>query len=209
VEEQLRASWRATLGPTAAPGADQAFDQLLGHYREPHRVYHTVKHLSYVLATADELLASVPAPDPAAVRLALFFHDAVYDPRSNRNEIVSAGLARRVLDELGVPGPRVEKVAAMVEATASHETATGDVDLAVVNDADLAILAGAPAVYAAYVNGVRAEYAHVEDDAWRSGRAEVLRQFLDRPAIFSTAPMHAHEARARANMAAELATLRR
>jgi predicted metal-dependent HD superfamily phosphohydrolase len=206
VEEQLRASWQAALG-AAAPGIDQAFDQLLGHYREPHRRYHTVKHLWHVLTTADELLGSVPAPDPAAVRLALFFHDAVYDPRSSANEATSAKLARRVLDDLGVARGRVEEVVAMVEATATHETGPRDLDLAVVNDADLAVLAGTPAVYAAYVNGVRAEYSHVDDEGWRSGRTQVLRRFLDRARIYATAPMQANEARARANLAAELAGL--
>jgi predicted metal-dependent HD superfamily phosphohydrolase len=188
--------------------SDRAFEELLGRYREAHRHYHTVKHLSSVLATADEILATVSGSDPTAVRLALFFHDAVYDPRSTTNEADSAEVARRVLGELGVDQSRVDAVAALVEATASHDNVAGDRERAVVNDADLAILAASPAVYGAYVNGVRAEYAHVDDAAWRVGRSAVLRELLARAAIFATEPMRAHEARARANLAAELVAMK-
>ena len=58
------------------------------------------------------------------------------------------------------------------------------------------------------MTGVRAEYAHVDDEGWRTGRAAVLAAFLDRPVIFVTAPMQASEHRARANLAAELSRLR-
>ncbi len=209
MEEQLRAVWRAALGTDVSPAAsERAFEQLLGHYREPHRHYHTVKHLAFVLSTADELLAAVSCRDPAAVRLALFFHDVVYDPGSNANEVASAAVARRVLGDLGVPAARLDAVAALIEATANHERGN-DLDRAVVNDADLAILAADPAVYDAYVNGVRSEYAHVDDTAWRQGRTAVLRQLLERSDIFATAPMQRHEARARANLTAELVSMER
>ena len=74
-------------------------------------------------------------------------------------------------------------------------------------DADLAVLAAEPSRYQAYARGVRAEYTHVDDAAWRTGRAAVLRAFLDRPAIYRTAPMRNQEHRARANLAAELSGL--
>ena len=91
-------------------------------------------------------------------------------------------------------------------ATAGHRPA--DADEAILVDADLAIL-GAPAnEYTSYVAGVRAEYAHVTDDAWREGRSALLRGFLATPHLFTTATMRAERgARARANMSAELAGL--
>jgi predicted metal-dependent HD superfamily phosphohydrolase len=71
------------------------------------------------------------------------------------------------------------------------------------------VLAADAAVYQAYVDGVRSEYAHVADDQWLVGRAAVLRRFLDRPAIFHTAGYAPREAQARANLTAELAALDR
>jgi len=102
----------------------------------------------------------------------------------------------------------------LILATAGHVTpgATNndDVDTTLLLDADLAILGAEPAAYQSYVNGVRAEYAHVDDEAWLTGRSVVLHRFLERPRLFATQYMHdMYEHRARANIQAELASLRR
>ena len=57
------------------------------------------------------------------------------------------------------------------------------------------------------LSGVRTEYDFLTTDEWRLGRAAVLRSFLERESIYSTPPMHALEATARANLTAELASL--
>ena len=191
MEERLRAQWQAAIRDGHAPEAvaprpqqvEDALDRLLARHREPHRRYHTVTHVAAALDTAEDLLAQVDGADGAAVRLALCFHDAIYDPQA------AAGAA--------------------IMATADHRLPPDrSPTTAVVLDADLAILAAEPARYEAYVIGVRAEYAHVDDEGWRTGRAAVLAAFLDRPVIFVTAPMRASEHRARANLAAELSRLR-
>jgi predicted metal-dependent HD superfamily phosphohydrolase len=206
VDDELRAWWTHDLG-TGWPARD-AFDRLLARYREPHRHHHTAVHVLGVLREIEALLAAVPVEDAPAVRLAAFFHDAVYRPASD-DEAASAALARRELAALGIPPARVDDVARLVLATADHHPrAHGwNHDEEVLCDADLAVLAAPPAEYQAYVNGVRAEYAHVDDDAWRSGRGAVLQDFLRQPHIFSTPPMHEREPRARANLEAELASL--
>ncbi|MEI6498035.1 MAG: HD domain-containing protein [Actinomycetota bacterium] len=81
-------------------------------------------------------------------------------------------------------------------------------ELAILLDADLAALGADPAEYAAYARGVRSEYAHIDDADWRSGRSAVLQHFLAMPFIYRTAVMREQrERRARANLAAELASL--
>ena len=99
-----------------------------------------------------------------------FYHDAVYEPASPANERASARLARRDLATLGWAQDRIAHVARMIEATTDHR-APPDQDHAVLFDADLMILGAAPADYASYVDAVRAEYRHVDDDAWRTGVA--------------------------------------
>ena len=75
-------------------------------------------------------------------------------------------------------------------------------------DADLAVLGSDPAAYQAYVTGVRREYGHVDESAWRVGRGAVLRGLVERAPLYATAAGRRRwEARARANVAAELATL--
>ena len=204
-----RSHWLADTGHHA--GAESALDALVGRYREPHRRYHGLGHVLRVLTDVADLLVAVSVPDATTVRFAAWFHDAIYDARSTTNEEASAHLARRVLDELDIEDARIDEVTRLVLLTAAHDPADPDHDpaAAVMLDADLAVLGSDPATYAAYVNGVRAEYAHVDDAGWRTGRAAVLRHFLDAAQIYATESMRAREHRARANLAAELATLER
>ena len=52
-----------------------------------------------------------------------------------------------------------------------------------------------------YARNVRAEYAHVPEDAWRRGRPAVLQRFLDAPVIHPDPSFRAvHEPQARANL---------
>jgi predicted metal-dependent HD superfamily phosphohydrolase len=209
-EVELGRVWRRLVGFDAGRAGDAALDELLSRHRQPHRRYHTATHVMWVLRHIDDLAAANTPVDLDAVRAAALFHDAVYDPRSTTNEHDSAGLARRVLADCGWEPARVDRVAALIELTAGHVAPDTDLGADILLDADLAILGAEPADYRAYVTGVRAEYAHVDDDAWRVGRAAVLRSFLERPAIYRTTSMQAtRERRARANLSAELADLQR
>ncbi|MFJ3724230.1 hypothetical protein ACIPYQ_16870 [Streptomyces sp. NPDC090045] len=205
----LQVRWRATVaaaGATADRDPAPYADRLLAAWAEPQRRYHTTAHLADVLARIDVLAPH--AADLAAVQLAAWFHDAVYRPDRSENEERSAALAERALPELGIADVRTAEVARLVRLTVTHDPAPGDTDGEVLCDADLAVLAGAPEAYAGYAAAVRAEYGFVPDEAFRTGRAAVLRQLLDLPRLFRTPYGTTHwEAPARANLAAELAAL--
>ena len=206
----LDAAWTSTLtaaGATlpaaelAAAGAD-----LLRRWGQPHRRYHDLEHLVEVLSAVDVLARH--AVDLPAVRLAAWFHDAVYDGRPGQDEEASAVLAERVLSRLGVPVGRTAAVGRLVRMTAAHSPDPGDPDAAVLSDADLAVLAAAPARYRGYRLAVRAEYGHLTDQQFRAGREVVLRRIAGRRLIFSTATgVDRWERAARANLAAELTLL--
>jgi len=204
-EDWLRAvrDAEATAGDDAVAGAGA---DLLARWRQPHRRYHDAEHLAEVLAAVDRLAAE--ARDVAAVRLAAWFHDAVYDGVPGADEEASAALAERVLAGLGVPAGRVAAVAALVRMTASHRPDDDDPDAAVLSDADLAILAAPAGRYARYAAAVRAEYAAVPEPAFRAGRAAVLSDLAGRPRVYRTATARAlWEDAARANLAREIAGL--
>nr|WSX51210.1 hypothetical protein OG409_21105 [Streptomyces sp. NBC_00974] len=217
-DNTLRARWQnATTAAGAAAGRDPApyADRLLAAWAEPQRKYHTTAHLADVLARIDVLAPHAQdaqdgagAPDAAAVELAAWFHDAVYRPDRSENEERSAALAERALAELGIDAATTAEVARLVRLTVTHDPAPGDTNGEVLCDADLAVLAGTPAQYAAYAAAVRAEYGFVPDDAFREGRAAVLRQLLGLPRLFRTPYGTAHwEAPARTNLAGELERL--
>ncbi|WP_458086851.1 HD domain-containing protein [Streptomyces malaysiensis] len=204
----LLATAREATAEAKTPSPVPYGEDLLTRWAEPQRRYHTTDHLLAVLDRVDELLPHVQAPDPAAVRLAAWFHDAVYLPDRSTNEERSARLAERALTEAAVPAPRTAETVRLVLLTRDHNPAEGDTNGEVLCDADLAVLAGSPENYGAYAAAVREEYAFVPDDTFREGRANVLRHLLDLPHLFRTPAAHDRwEAPARHNMTTELELL--
>ncbi len=86
---------------------------------------------------------------------------------------------------------RLDAAEALVRATERHEVPAGLPDAVAVDarhflDMDLAIL-GAPAdTFDCYDRAIRAEYAHVPEEAFRAGRTAVLRALRARESIFLT-----------------------
>ncbi|MBA2739650.1 MAG: metal-dependent phosphohydrolase [Nocardioidaceae bacterium] len=177
LSDDLRTRWLQLL-----PDAVGLGEALLARWDEPHRRYHNQRHLLEVLQAVDLLAGE--ASDPTAVRLAAWFHDAVYAGQPD-DESRSAVLATTALSE-GVEASRVAQVARLVEMTRQHDPAADDRDGCVLNDADLAVLAATPDRYRDYTAAIRQEYAHVPDEGFRPGRAEVVRTLLARPRLFRT-----------------------
>ena len=201
------ASWRRLWTELGAQSIDGGlFNQLVAAYSERHRHYHTLQHLRECLAHC-EAAASL-ALHPAEVELALWFHDAVYDPHRDDNEECSAEWAWRSILAAGCAEAVAQRVQASVLATKSHAAGGRDADVQLVLDIDLAILGAAPARFADYGRQVRAEYAHVPEADWRAGRTRILAGFLARPRIYATVAFHdALEHRARENIAQAMAAL--
>jgi len=199
-DADLLAAWEGLL-----PGQADLGNELLGRYAEPHRRYHTVAHLAAVLDWVDRLAGD---QDLFLVRLAAWFHDAVYavPPGQVTNEEASARLAVRRLGRVGLEQEDLNEVARLVRLTATHRPGPRDDNGALLCDADLAVLAGTSEEYAAYVAAVRAEYAFVPDEAFAAGRLAVLSELLQGE-LFRTNKGRALSARARANVEAEVLTL--
>ncbi|RBY75236.1 metal-dependent phosphohydrolase [Geodermatophilus sp. TF02-6] len=196
-------AWARLAGDSSTSRTEWA--AVVAAWGEPHRRYHDLAHLAAVLGLVGELAAA--ATDPDAVRLAAWYHDVVYDPQRGDNEQVSAERARAGLRGL-VAAERVQEVARLVLLTAGHDPAPDDADGAVLCDADLAVLAGPPEVYAAYASAVREEYGHLSDAQFTAGRTAVLEQLLALPALYRLPALAAGwTPRARANLAAELSLL--
>ncbi|NED95620.1 metal-dependent phosphohydrolase [Phytoactinopolyspora alkaliphila] len=202
---RLAARWASLTG--RGDDAIRCGRDLLDRWSQPHRRYHDITHLRDVLNAVDTLAAE--AADSDAVRLAVWFHDAVYDGRPGDDERASAELAAQCLRDLGLAAARVGEVIRLVLTTINHEPASDDANGAVMCDADLSVLGRDPDGYRTYTEAVREEYRHVPDDAFRTGRTAVLESLVARDPIFRTVTGRAlWESAARHNLTAELAELR-
>jgi predicted metal-dependent HD superfamily phosphohydrolase len=200
---------RFAAAVTSAGGvpAPSVATDLLARWAQPHRHYHNLDHLTAVLDIVDAHAEF--ADDIAVVRLALFAHDAIYDPRATDNEEASAQLSAQLLARCSVPAPAIAEIQRLVRLTAGHYVASDDRNGALLADADLAVLARPWPAYAAYADAIRAEYAHVPDDLFRTGRARVLSGLLALPSLYRVPALRDRwEEPARANIARELALLR-
>jgi len=185
-------SWNALWSP--GPYVRAVYDRLVEQYAEPHRAYHTMTHIRACLA---ELERTSPVSD--VCRIALWFHDCYYEPRAVNNEWRSAVSAANMCRQLGRP-ELCEPVKAAVLAT-KHNARPESWEACLVVDADLSILGAEAVAFDAYERGIRIEYAHVPEEAFRAGRAAILKTFLERGRIYETdAFRDLYEVRARENL---------
>jgi predicted metal-dependent HD superfamily phosphohydrolase len=201
--DRFRGAWkhlasRLGLNEVATAVVDH---YLVEQYTSAGRHYHGVGHVVHLLDEAGSQAALYR--DGEAVGLAVFFHDAVYDPARDDNEAQSAAALRQLLAG-AVADPTLARVEAMILATRRHE-ATGDQGIDAFLDADLSILAARWDDYARYADGVRREYAPlVGEEAFRKGRLDLfLRPTLGRGRVFLTDAYAPREAAALANLRRE------
>jgi predicted metal-dependent HD superfamily phosphohydrolase len=185
------------------PNALELRDALLAAYADGDRRYHDTRHLADVLAHLGELRKAGTPFEDLPVALAAWFHDSVYDGERDAEER-SAVWAEDGLAGL-VEEPVRTEVARLVRLTETHRPEDDDPNGCALSDADLAILAATPERYGEYQRAVRLEFAHVGEEDFRDGRAQVLRGILAKETIFHTPyARDAWEDAARANLRREL-----
>jgi len=150
--------------------------RLTAAYSQPHRSYHGLAHVAFLLDEIDrraDLLG-----DREVVTLAAWRHDGVNDPRGKDDELRSAIWAGAALAAAGFAPERIQAVEAMMLKTISHHAGEASVDEALFQDMDFAILGAPPETYAQYADNIRAAYAFVPDEQFRTARRGFLRPVL-------------------------------
>jgi predicted metal-dependent HD superfamily phosphohydrolase len=199
--------WRRLWQSVGASGdAMHWYETLTAAYAEPQRRYHNQQHIAECLAEFDG--ARSLAKEPSAVELALWFHDAVYDPKAADNEERSAAMAKTCVVGAGLV-ELAARVAELVMVTQCHEPEAGS-DAAFIMDVDLSILGQDPKRFAEYEAQVREEYSFVPKLIFNFKRAQILQRFLDRPRIYATDHFASrYETAARHNLTDSIRKLRR
>ena len=203
----LKARWLAFAGQSIASNQCEPIWHLLeAGYTESGRAYHNLEHIADCFSHFDPLTAHFARPD--LVEMALWFHDVVYVIGSQTNEKDSAAFATEHLTAAGWHDQgRLANIEALIIDTEHKRPATTP-DGALLCDIDLAILGCESDRFWRYEREIRAEYKIVPWEKYRSGRAQVLRSFLDRPRIYQTELFHErNDAAARQNLARSIERL--
>ncbi len=188
---------------------DRLREGLRRRYAEPHRVFHGQAHIDAMRAVLVRDRDGFRNPD--AVELAIWYHDAVYEPMASDNEARNAALLRAELTGLVLPA-MVDLAERLILATAAQRVPEGlpaeeAADCALFLDMSMVMLGQGPEQFAAYEAGLEAEFrTHYDWVTYRAARAGALRAWLQRERIYLTDRYHQrYETAARDNIALALA----
>lgn len=186
--------------------AEKIFRLLAAFYSEPHRAYHTLAHIRHCLDEFDGVRHLAASAD--ALEMAIWFHDAIYQPGAKNNEENSTHLAEQFLFEAEVPAEFVARASELILAT-KHTVMPNEQDAKLLVDIDLSILGAPEEVFNQYEKGVRFEYKHVPRFLYKRKRAMLLQSFLSRSHIYLTEEFRCrYEAHARQNLARSIEGLK-
>ena len=177
----------------------------------PERRYHNWSHIQALLNLLPEVRDRLN--DSLAVECAIVLHDAIYEPTRNDNEKRSAALAKELISGV-VPDDTARRAVQLIEATERHLVAENmsmeeAEDCRIFLDMDLSILGSNEKAFDDYEAGIRYEYRHIDEAAFRQGRAAILERFLSRDHLYmSEWGREQFEAKARANLQRSLQVLR-
>ncbi len=196
----LKSIW-TPLAESLSLNPEETWHLIHQHYTSNNLPYHNLDHIHHCLREFQHLKSE--AQNPIAVELAIWFHDIVYDPKANNNELASANLASSTLQNT-VHAKAVHQLI----ITTTHKTPPTDHDAQLLCDIDLSILGTPPEEYQNYARAIRQEYQWVDDLDYRVGRTQVLQSFLNRPQIFHLSTNRdTLEPQARLNLKNEISTL--
>ena len=185
--------WERCIGE----GAGTAFDELDALYREPHRRYHTAAHIEHCLRLFD--LAADRMDEPDAVEMALWFHDAIYDVPTEKNELRSAELFAARAGGRGEERFR-SKVRRLIMAT-THSEPPATLDESFIVDIDLSSFGLPWEEFLRDSIAVREEFPRVPDAEFYPRHRKFVESLVARPAFcFTEFFRDRHEARARENI---------
>ena len=191
--ERFERLWERCIGGCA--GA--VFDELDALYREPHRRYHTPAHVEHCLRCFD--LAADRMDEPDAVEMALWFHDAIYDVPTEKNELRSAELFAARAGGRGEERFR-SKVHRLIMVT-THREPPATLDESFIVDIDLSSFGLPWEEFLRDSLAVREEFPLVPDAEFYPRHRKFAESLVARPAFcFTEFFRDRHEARARENI---------
>jgi len=171
--------------------------ELTRRYNEPHRHYHNIEHIAFMLHLGRDLHLTDEQT------LAIWFHDAVYDVHSKTNEEDSAALAVELLTADGYPPEKIDLVERMVLDTKAHRPTIEPSQLVV--DLDLAPLGLPWDQFAANTEKIHREFCELPVAQVDADRRRFFEAMLATDRIFSSSWGSTLEAQARQNLARSIA----
>lgn len=197
----LREFWDLTLQDLWLLPSDVSngiWNDIQNAYSEPHRHYHTLKHIEDVLNLVDEISSSYQYSSclkdnvtDCLIRLAAFFHDFEYDILNGSRSVQNSGIyAYNACLRLGLSKELSLEVQELVMITENHEFKAELQSTCIIQeiliDSDMAILGSNRESYLEYAANIRKEYlTKYTPEEFRIGRIQFLLGQIGKPIYYT------------------------
>lgn len=201
--ERFDALWRRCVASPDSVAAGEVHADLRRRLGGPDRRFHNLHHIRDCLHRFDEVASLLSDRD--AVEVALWFHDAVYDPSDADNERRSAELF--LAQSNGANPVFRRRVCGLILAT-RHQGQPHSNDRRLIEDIDLAGFGAPWEEFMRQGDLLREEFAAKTDAQYHAGQVCFLERLKRRPWFFATDYFRdRYEAKAQDNLAGLLALL--
>lgn len=140
-------------------------------WQEKHRFYHTTEHLQTLIDDIEKL-TDIDEQERNALIIAAFFHDIVYDPTKQDNELQSV----RVFKMCTRPHAQTDLITQIILDTQTHQANSpvskifSTLDMKIITDSDFITLL-------TYEKQIFKEYQHIDYAFYRTVRISILEKF--------------------------------
>lgn len=185
--------------PNSPDNSKAVYHQLVDAYNEPHRVYHSLRHIESCLKVFDEISELLDEPDE--VELAIWFHDVIYNIGDKQNEQLSANFFMTLTDGLFTNECR-DSVYRHIMATRHDCSEITHKDTKLMVDIDLSSFGSPWADFLADSKNVQAEMSHLTDAQYNQKQMSFHQSLLSQPTFFNSDYfLKNYEDQARSNLA--------
>ncbi len=206
---QLKQTWYKLIQSFSDDNdlAEKLWLEIVEQYSHKNRAYHNLHHIQSMLQECSKFEPELQNPE--LVKLAIWYHDLIYDAKRKDNELKSAERAKAVLQLLHLEPTHIQICYDLIMVTKSHQLEkTSPADSKYLVDFDLEVLSRSWEDYQLYSEQIRKEYWIYPGPLYRRGRKKALLQFLEREYIYQTEYYRTErEAIARENIEREINTL--
>lgn len=144
---------------------------VINRYDEHHRFYHTLQHIEHVL----KHLQAKDVLKHNELFLAAVFHDIIYDPRSSRNEELSAEFFLEQARHSPLSNEQKEHIKQLILDTREHKPSVQFSEELI--EADLSILNSSFDKLLEYEKQIFREYQYVDFTLYKPKRIEALQHY--------------------------------
>ncbi|MBU1127262.1 MAG: hypothetical protein ABIH88_00100 [Patescibacteria group bacterium] len=163
--------------------SENIYKDLLLRYKESHRRYHNLSHLKECFVEFEKVAHLLKNPD--SVEMAIWYHDAIYNPKKQDNEEKSAMLFLKNAKELCLSDIFKKDISQLILET-KHQKPPKENDAKFLIDIDLSILGKNKKRFEKYEEQIREEYCFVPKKEFNQKRKAFLESLLKRQNIYST-----------------------